>query len=65
MDLTRQQLKTGKLIHWLAALDVIHNRLGIVIAGGIGSAPLDHETCHLKAFRNFSILAYTAKDQWY
>jgi len=23
MDLTRQQLKTGKFIHWLAALDVM------------------------------------------
>ena len=29
----------------------ISSRLGVVLVGGIGSTPLDHETCHLKALQ--------------
>ena len=38
------------------ALDVIHDRLGVILVGWIGSAPLDHETCHLQTFRDCQIL---------
>ena len=46
VDLTRQDFEAGVFVHGLTALDVIHDRLGVFLVGGVGCAPMDHETCH-------------------
>ena len=49
VDLARQHFEASVFIYRLAALDVIHDRLSVFLVGGIRSAPMDHETSHLKA----------------
>ena len=65
VDLSCQHLEAGIFVHGLAAFDVINDRLGVLLISGIRSAPLDQETGHLKALRDFQILAFTAGYQWY
>ena len=65
VDLSCQHLEAGIFIHGLAAFDVIHDGLGVYLISGIRSAPLDQETCLLKALRDCQILALTAECQRY
>ena len=56
VDLTRQYFETGEFFNWPAIFDVTADGIGLILACVVGSAPLDHETCHLQTFRDCQIL---------
>ena len=60
MDLRREHFEADEFIHRLPALDVIHDRLGVVLVVGVGSTPMDYEASHLKTAQHHSIFALTA-----
>ena len=65
VELTCQHLEAWIFIHGLAAFDAINDGLGVLLIGGIRSAPMDLEASHLKAFGDCQILASTAEYQWH
>ena len=51
VELTCQHFEAGVLIHGLSAFDVVNDRLRVLLVGGIGCAPMDHEAGHPKALK--------------
>ena len=59
VDLTRQYFETGEFVNWPAIFDVTADGIGLILACVVGSAPLDHETCHLKVRRSCLMISRT------